>query len=415
MMRVVCSVSMNKHKTTPVTLKRNLGPITVTFYGLGTIIGAGIYVLLGSVAQYAGSSFPYAFLIAGIIAIFTALSYAELSARLPHCAGATVYVETAWQRRWLATTVGWMLVFTGVVSASAIANGFVGYLNEFFVISDFTAILGLVLLLGLIAALDMKSSAILVFAITVLELSGLGIVIYSAWQAEPAIATVAEQAAPDNLMIGVLLGSFVAFYAFIGFEDMVNIVEEVKRPSRNLPIAIIVAVLVATLLYYAVAVSALRVLNASELAQSDAPLSAIMAASGGSRQLIAIISLIAVVNGALVQIIMASRVLYGMAAKNMAPSWFGSINWRTRTPVHATVLVTAIILLFALLMPITRLAQLTSLAMLLIFILVNLALVKIKRQMNGEYEGIRFPVAVPILGAMTALVLLLFQLLPLLS
>lgn len=406
---------MNENKTPAVTLKRTLGPMTVTFYGLGTIVGAGIYVLLGSVAQYAGNSFPYAFLIAGIIAIFTALSYAELSARLPQCAGATVYVETAWQRRWLATTVGWMLVFTGVVSASAIANGFVGYLNEFFVVSDVVAIIGLILLLGFIAALDMKSSALLVFAITLLELSGLGIVIFSAWQAEPAVVVLAEQAEPDNVLIGVLLGSFVAFYAFIGFEDMVNIVEEVKRPSRNLPIAIIVAVVVATLLYYAVAVSALRVLSAGELAQSDAPLSAIMAASGGSRQIIAIISLIAVVNGALVQIIMASRVLYGMAAKNMAPSWLGSINRRTRTPVYATVLVTAIILLFALLMPITQLAQLTSLAMLMIFILVNLALIRIKRQMNGEYEGIRFPIVIPVLGALTALILLLFQLLPLVS
>ena len=397
-------------------LKRTLGPVTVTFYGLGTIVGAGIYVLLGSVASYTGELLAYAFLIAGAIAVFTALSYAELSARLPQCAGATVYIDAAWQRRYLSICVGWMLVFTGVVSASAIANGFVGYMNEFLAVGRVPAISGLILFLGAIAILNMQASAILIFVVTVLEVAGLVWVTYTASIAEPmAMATIAEpQMADSSLIFGVLLGSFVAFYAFIGFEDMVNIVEEVKNPKRTMPLAIILAVVIATVLYFAVATAALRVLPASELSVSDAPLSAIMQASGGGGELISLISLVAVINGALVQIIMASRVLYGMASKEMALSLFLRVSKRTHTPIPATLIVIGLILVFALMLPITRLAQLTSLVMLAIFVLVNLALLRLKSDSSVVYQGVQFPKAIPLLGALTAFSLLLFQLIPLL-
>jgi amino acid transporter len=209
--------------------------------------------------------------------------------------------------------------------------------------------------------------------------------------------------------VGVLLGSFVAFYAFIGFEDMVNTVEEVKNPRHNMPIAIILAVLVSTLLYFMVAWSALRAVPVQELANSDAPLAVIMETAGGSREIISLISLVAVVNGALVQIIMASRVLYGMSGRTMAPVLFGRINPVTHTPVISTIFITGLILVFSLAMPITQLAQITSFIMLIIFLLVNLALVRIKRRHELPYDGIRFPVAVPVCGAFLSITMLLIQ------
>lgn len=392
-------------------LSRTLGPLTVTFYGLGTIVGAGIYVLLGSVAGLAGSFLPYSFLVAGLIAALTALSYAELSARLPQCAGASVYIEEAWHHQKLSSLIGWLLVLTGIVSASAIANGFVGYLNEFIAANQIAAISGLILLLGIIATLNMQASAILVFAVTVLEVFGLVLVVFYAWNAEPGATLPLPEAQPvsSDVVFGILLGSFVAFYAFIGFEDMVNIVEEVKNPRHTLPLAIVVAVASATLLYMLVAVSALRVLPAEQLAASDAPLSALMAASGGSRQVIAVISLVAVINGALVQIIMASRVLYGMGSNGMAAEFFARVNPKTHTPINSTLIVILLILIFALSLPITKLAQLTSFIMLVIFSLVNLALIKIKREEQGSYEGFQVPLMVPVVGVATTTILLLFQ------
>lgn len=402
---------MSDSPNSNTTLKRSLGLSVVTFYGLGTIIGAGIYVLLGSVADLAGGLLPYSFLLAGGIALFTALSYAELAARLPYAAGAMLYADEAWHNRLLSTTVGLLLVLTGVVSAGTLVNGFVGYLNVFVTANDVLTITLLVLTLGCIAAWDIKVSATVVFVITALEVLGLLVVMGFAWQAEPAAAAEAASTAGDTrgTLTGVFLGSFLAFYAFIGFEDMVNVAEETKRPTRNMPIAIILSVALVMVLYLGVSLAALYVLPAAELAASEAPLAAVMEAGGGSARFISAISLIAVINGAMVQLIMASRVLYGMADKKLLPGFLASINASTRTPLRATLIVVALLLLFALSLPLTRLAQLTSLIMLVIFVLVNFALITLKRRGQSDYDGIDLPVWLPVLGALSALGLLAYR------
>lgn len=387
----------------------------VTFYGLGTIIGAGIYVLLGNVAGFAGNWLQYSFLLAGAIAAFTALSYAELSSRLPQCAGAAIYVQEAWWNKGLSALVGWMLVLTGIVSAAAITNGFVGYLNVFVTMERALAISILVLLLGLIAAWDMKTSAVMISIVTLIEVCGLLLVVGYASTAEPVAAAVNTAASIPGTVPGVILGGFIAFYAFIGFEDMVNIVEEVKVPGRNMPLGIILAVILAIGLYFIVALAALNVMSAADLAQSEAPLADMMLASGGSTTLITLIGLVAVINGALVQIIMASRVLYGMAGHSMAPTILGTINTVTRTPIVATVFVVTFVLIFALALPLTQLAQITSMIMLVIFTLVNSALVVIKRRSYQDYTGINLPIAIPVIGSITALLLVLFQVFSFLS
>nr|WP_255775405.1 amino acid permease [Microbulbifer sediminum] len=383
----------------------------VSFYGIGTIIGAGIYVLVGKVGGAAGMALPYAFLLAGIIAGFTALSYAELASRFPVSAGSAAYIRAAWQRRWPAQVVGTLVALTGIVSAATIANGFVGYLALFIQIPDALAITLLVVLLTLIALWGINESALTVMLVTLIEVGGLLFVIYASRQAIPA-NTWGEIIAPPEwgAVPGLLVGSFLAFYAFIGFEDMVNTAEEVKEPRKTLPQAILLAISTSTVLYMMIAALAVRTLPVAELAQSEAPLATMVTSAGYSPTFIGVISLFAVVNGALVQIIMASRLAYGMAKQKMAPRILAHINARTRTPVIATLLIGALILTFALWLPLTALAKITSFIMLLVFCLVNSALLTIKVGGAAREEGvICYPAWIPATGLLSCLGLMSFS------
>lgn len=396
------------------TLKRSMNLLTLTFYGLGTIIGAGIYILIGEVAAVAGSYMPLSFLLAGFIALFTGLSYAELASRFPVSAGVAVYVKNAWNLNWLSGVAGWMIVLTGIVSAAAITNGFAGYLNVFIDIEAYWAIIILCAVLCGIAGYGINLSAYSVFIITVLELLGL---VYVVWitggmerLSDEAIDTAAFAALPDaSKLNGLLVGSFLAFYAFIGFEDMVNVIEEVKNPLRNFPIAILLAIVLSMICYVSVAYALLQVSSVEQLAQSEAPLADVVARAGVNPSFIGLISLLAVVNGALVQIIMASRVIYGMSKIKLAPTALGKVNAWTRTPVFATVLVSVLVLCFALLLPLASLARLTSLIMLVVFVSINIALIIIKRRSDPTEAIIRVPIVIPMLGAISSILLVAYQ------
>lgn len=396
-----------------VALKRSLSLAATSFYGIGTIVGAGIYALIGKVADETGLSLPYAFLLAGIIAAFTALSYAELSSRYPQSAGSAAYIYQAWNRRWFAQLVGVLVAITGIVSAATIANGFVGYLELFIQVPEYLAITLLVVLLTLIALWGINESALTVTLITLVEVGGLLFVIFASREAPPVQEWQRVFAIPEmTAWPGLLVGSFLAFYAFIGFEDMVNIAEEVKNPRRTLPWAILIAIGVSTLLYILVAAIAVRTIPIHALAQSGAPLAAIVSNAGYSTQFIGVISMFAVVNGALVQIIMASRLLYGMANKGMAPTVFARVNALTQTPVASTLLVAGCILVFALWLPLTVLAKITAFIMLVIFSLVNLCLVVIKLRRQPVKVGVtRYPLWCPAVGFLLCTALITFQLL----
>lgn len=397
----------------PVALKRSLSLPVTSFYGIGTIIGAGIYVLVGKVGAVAGLFLPYAFLLAGVIAAFTAFSYAELSSRFPHSAGSAAYIHEAWHRRWLVQLVAILVATTGIVSAATMANGFVGYLGLFIQIPDYVTITILVALLTLIALWGINESAFTVTIVTLIEVGGLLFVIYVSRGATSVHEWPQIFAVPDwEAWAGLLVGSFLAFYAFIGFEDMVNLAEEVKSPRRTLPRAILIAIAVSTLLYMAVAALAVRTTSVEVLAQSEAPLASIVSSAGYSPAFIGVISMFAVVNGALVQIIMASRLLYGIAKKGMAPRVFVRVSARTRTPVFTTLLVGAIILVFALWLPLVVLAQVTAFIMLVIFSLVNLSLVAIKvRGAKAEEGAISYPLWMPVVGFLLCFALIAFQIL----
>ncbi len=398
---------------TDVALKRSLSLVMITAYGLGTIMGAGIYVLVGKVAGYAGLYAPVSFLIAAVLAAFTGFSYAELAARYPKSAGEAVYVEHGLRMRRLSVLVGWLIVLTGVVSAAAIANGFVGYLHVFIATPDWIAITLLVLALGALAAWGINESVAAAMLITAIEVGGLLLIL---WVAGGSLATLPARL-PElvptldaGVWQGIMLGGFLAFYAFIGFEDMVNVAEEVKEPERTLPVAILVALGLATLLYILVALTAVLALTPAELAQSRAPLALIYTRSTGEAPtLISIISMFAVVNGALIQIIMGARVVYGMSREGWLHGAFGRVHARTRTPLLATALVTVVVLALALWLPIVTLAKVTSFVILIVFALINLSLVRIKRRAPAP-AGIRtYPAWVPLTGFIATTGFVLFQ------
>ncbi|MGM0595283.1 MAG: APC family permease [Pseudomonadota bacterium] len=397
----------------PPTLKRAFSLPLLTLYGLGTILGAGIYVLIGEVAGYAGMQAPLAFLFAAVLAGFSAFSYAELSARFPLSAGEAVYMQRAFGRRWLALVVGLLIVSIGLVSTATLLNGFVGYLQALWALPDWLIICALLALLLGVAVWGIGQSAWLAAATTVVAVAGLLLVITAGWSQVQWGATLSQALLPQPdwvTVAGVAAGGFVAFYAYIGFEDIVNVAEEVREPSRTLPRAVVLALVISTLLYMLVALVAVSLLAPSTLAASGAPLVAVYEqASGESSALLGGIGMVAVINGALIQIIMASRVLYGMAAQGWLPAALAKVNRRTRTPLRSTLLVGITILLLALWLPLLTLAEITSSITLVVFSLINLALWRIKLR-DPRPHGIRvFPLWLPVLGFVLTLAFTLFQ------
>lgn len=403
---------MDHKQTSPneLPLARRIGLPLLTLYGLGTMLGAGIYVLVGKVAASAGMLTPLAFIVAAIIAYFTALSYCELVARYPMSAGEACYVEHGFNQKNYGIIVGYLVIFTGIVSSATLINGFVGYLSYFIDLPRYMIIVFMLVLLGLIAAWGIAESLWLAAVFTLIEVFGLLLVIVVAGGALPSSITWQQAFIPDNTLVwgGVLSGAFLAFYAFIGFEDMVNIAEEVKNPKQTMPRGIILALIIASLLYILVAFVAVFSLPQSELAASDAPLKDILVPHHPmAGPLISVISLFAILNGLLAQLIMASRVLYGMAFQGRAPAFLATVGKRTQTPIIATIIITAVVLIFSLWLPLVTLAKTTSFIILIIFALINLSLWRIQRR-EPEIEG-RKKGGWPLIGTILCLFLISVQ------
>lgn len=382
-------------------LKRSLSLPVVTLYGLGNILGAGIYVLVGKVAGEAGSGTTLAFLLAMIVAAFTAFSYMELAGRYPVSASISVYLFKAFKKKWLSVLVGLAMVAGGIASAAALAQGFAGYFSTFAPVSVPVASVGLLLVLGAIAIKGIGASAKTAVIFTVIEISGLLLVV---WHGRHAIQTVdwssVVEIDPVLGMGGLVAGVFLAFYAFIGFEDMVNVSEEAKDPHRTMPLAILISLVVSTVLYLLVVIVATTLIKPDELASSKAPLTLVFERSGTSGAFIlSIIGMVATINGVIVQIIMGSRILYGLARRGWIGSSLAAVNKTSHTPVAATLVVLVLMISGTLLLPLVSLAQITSMLVLTIFTLVNIALVVIKRR-NERHKGfIRVPALVPYIGS----------------
>ena len=399
--------------TKQVTLSRTLSLPMIVLYGLGTTIGAGIYALVGEVAGVAGYFAPISFLIASITAGFTAISFAELCGRYPRAAGAALYVKQGFSSERFSTFVGLLVVLAGLVSVAALVNGFVGYLNQFIITERNIAIILITILLGVIAIWGIAESVTIASLITIIEIGGILLIIVVSSEGLSSLPSKWTEMIPSadiTSWSGIYFGSILAFYAFIGFEDMVDVAEEVKDVKRNLPLAILLTLGITTFLYMLLMITALSSLTPTELADSETPLALIYEYHTGEKAfVISIIGMFAIINGALIQIIMASRVLYGLSSRGQLPSVLSNIHPLTHTPLIATIAVTIIALALALIGRLGSLAETTSLIMLVIFSLVNLALWRIK-QRDPHPDGVKiFPTWVPITGFFVSFAFVLIE------
>lgn len=392
-------------------LKRSLGLSLVTLYGLGNILGAGIYVLVGKVAGFAGTSTVLAFMIAMITAGFTAFSYMELAGRYPVSASVSVYLHKAFGRRWLSVLIGLAMVLGGIASAAALSQGFAGYLNSFINIPPAIASVGLICVLGLIAIKGIGESAKTAAVFTAVEITGLLLVIWFGKSAFGSIdAANLLTIDPAVGVSGLIAGAFLAFYAFIGFEDMVNVAEEAKNPRRTMPLAVLLSLIISTVLYLLVVIVAVTLVNPADLAASKAPLTLVFENSGASNvQILSFIGMVAAINGVIVQIIMGSRILYGLARQGWLYDKLADVHQEHKTPATATIVIITAMIISALVLPLVSLAQLTSLLVLSIFAIVNVALVKIKRRQPKHQGYISVPAPVPYTGATLCLGMIGYQ------
>lgn len=299
-------------RTSSPKLRRRLSLPMLSLYGIGVTVGAGIYVLVGKVAIGTGIHAPLSFLVAAILAGFTALSYAELGARLPQSAGEAIFVQTAFRKPALATAIGLLVMITGIVSSGAIVIGFVGYLQEVVDLPSNLVIIAVVGLLALIAAWGIGESVALAAVVTVVEVGGL-LLIIGAGMIEPSVvmSTLPEILNPAGWSewSAIISGAVLAFFAFVGFEDIVNVAEEAKDPVRTVPRAIIITLVVSSSLYFLVALVAVAVVPLDQLGESDAPLALVFeTTTGRSAAVISLIAVFAVLNGVMIQLIMSSRI-----------------------------------------------------------------------------------------------------------
>lgn len=396
----------------PALARRLTLPLTVLF-GLGVTIGAGIYVLIGATVGRAGMHAPLAFILAALVMAPTAASFAEFAARYPVSAGEAAYVEAGFGSKRLALVIGLMVIAVGIIAAAAISRGSAGYIREFVALPTDVIVPLVVLVMGTIAAWGIVQSVVIAAAMTVIEIVGLlAIIIVGVVQTPDLAARLPELwtgLSGLSVLSGALGATLLAFFAFIGFEGLANIAEEVKEPERTLPKAIFLTLAISTLFYVMVVWIALMTVPHGELASATAPLSLVFnRITGASPTAISAIAVIATTNGIIAQIIMAARVMFGLADRNLLPPVLAQISPRTQTPLIATGVVVVAVLVLASSFPLEGLAEMTSRLTLIIFTAVNGALVQFKRTVQPMPEAaFTVPIIVPVVGFLLCVGLLL--------
>jgi len=374
---------MEESKKSP-KLKRRISLFALTVYGVGNVLGAGIYALIGEVLGETGNLSWLAFVLASITGALTGLSYAELSAMFPKSAAEFVYTEEAFKIRILSFILGWIIIFSGILSASTVALAFGGYLSDLISIpSIFLNIIFaiiLVLILSIINFIGIKTSTRTNILFTLIEVSGLIIIIIIGFfgKQEPNYFIL-----PSGSSFAVIFSAVaLIFFAYIGFEDIANIAEEVKEPHKNLPKAIIYSIIITTILYFFTAIAVVSILPYGDIADSDAPLNEVAAEVLGPGGGIAMsfIALFATANTVLIMLIVTSRMMYGMARDKALPKGLSRISPKYRTPIISVLLTMGFTIIPILFGDISLVAHATVIGVLINFILVNISLLALRKK-----------------------------------
>ena len=394
----------------PLTLRRKLGLPLLVLYGTGITIGAGIYVLIGAAAGHAGAHAPWAFVLSAVVMSLTVGSYAELSTRIPVSAGEAAYVKAAFNSRPFSIATGLLTIVIGVISASTVTIGSAGYIKQFTDMPQWLVVIAVVAALGGVAAWGILESVLLASLFTLIEVGGLLAIVVAAFYGNVPIASTLVQPLPldASTLSGIGFASLLAFFAFIGFEDLANVVEEAKVPHRDIPRAMVLTLLISTILYVAIAAIAVSAVSIERLSSSSAPLSLVFREVAGINPVtISIVAIVATLNTILAQITMAARVVYGMARHGDLPRIAGRVHARTATPLVATGLIALLVIALALSVPFERLAESTSLATLVVFALVNLSLLRLRhRRLRSSGPHVRVPLWVPAAGLATCIAMI---------
>lgn len=401
---------MKKVEIKEGALRRRLNLPLLILYGIGVTIGAGIYVLIGPVAGHAGKQAPLAFLLAAVVMGLTVASYAELCTRFPVAAGEAAYVKGAFGRRSLSTVTGVLMIVSGVIAAATVAVGSVGYIAYFVDLPAPLVVALVVIALGIISAWGILESVLMASLFTIIEVAGLLLIIVAAIQVDLPFEAALTTLPPfeSASLMGVAFASLLAFFAFTGFEDLTNMVEEAKAPERDVPIAMAVTLVVTTVLYVVICAIAVTALPVDQLATSTSPLTLVYRELAGvSPATISAIAIVATLNTIIAQMTMATRVVYGMARQGDLPRYFGAVNLKTSTPLIATLSIIIVVLALAWLAPFERLAELTSISTLIVFALVNLALLKLRLTESRPPPAVlKVPLIFPVLGLISSMMLI---------
>jgi amino acid transporter len=393
-------------------LKRAISPPMLVLFVVGDILGAGIYARVGAVAGEVGGAIWLSFLVGIGIAALTALAYGELASKYPGAGGAALFVHKAFGSPVLTFVIAFAVLTSGIASAGAVARVFGGrYLQEFVSVPALPVAIVFVLAIALVNLRGISESIKLNMFLTVVELSGLlliigvGIAALAGGHGDPGRAFTFK---PDvNVAVAVLAGAAIAFYACLGFEDVANVAEEAENPVRMLPIALIVGLSIAGVIYVAVSFTAAMVVDPAILAKSSGPLLEVVKAGPVPipPRLFSAIALMAVTNTALINMIMASRLLYGMAQQGVMPRMLAWTHRTRQTPWVAIAFTTLLALGLVITGDVGALANTTVLLLLVSFTLVNVSVLILRRDPVGHRH---FKVAswIPVLGALTCLALM---------
>ncbi|MFZ8756609.1 APC family permease [Microbacterium sp. HMH0099] len=390
------------------------GPLLFAFI-VGDTLGAGIYTLVGSMATDVGGVIWLPLLIALVVALLTAGTYAELITKYPHAGGAARYVERAFGIPYLSFLVGFLMMAAGITSAASLANAFAGdYLAALVDLPPIPTALVFIAVLTLINLRGVRESLGANLVASVIEVSGLVIVIvvaaivFGGGGGDPS--RLVEFAADVPPLEGAFAASVIAFFSFLGFEAAANMAEEVKNPSRTYPRALFGALATAAVIYLLIAIGAVIVLPPAELAASSGPLLDVVDASGVALPpwLFGAIALVAIANGALLFLVMASRVAYGLAESGLLPRAFGKVLPGRRTPWVAILAVSGVTMALSFVGDVATLAATTVLLLLLVFLTANVSVLVLKKDKVG-HPHFRVWRAVPVLAIIASLVLLAQQ------
>ncbi len=405
-------------------LERDINLFEATIYGIGIILGAGIYALIGEAFGITGAATWIAFLIAAVIALMTGLSYAELSAAFPKSAAEYTFVKEAFPgKKAFHFAVGWVLIFSGLISTATVALGFGGYFVGFMgALNPAMAIIAvaivLICILTFVNFIGIEESAKLNIVFTVIEAAGVIFIIVIGFMNLSGAGSVdffEFPAGTSNIALAVMTAASLIFFAYIGFEDIANIAEETEKPERTIPRALILSIIITTILYILVALS-IAAMDPATLGGATNPFAEIVATVLGSDLaiiLISIVALFATANTVLIMLIVGSRMLYGMSNAGALPKIFSKVHKRTRTPWVAIIFTAAISIGFLFLGGIGLVARASVFSVLVVFFIINVTLIYLRKtqpDLERPFKikpNIKWVPIIPLLGAITTMVLLI--------